>query len=104
MRPSTALFRHIRSPGRKSRPSRTPAEDGRYDNLVNLTNSERFYGKLDAAAMRELMNIEYGDGGAVIPAAVYQVVAVPEDLCLWMRGYEYSDWQRIDLKALLTGK
>jgi hypothetical protein len=46
----------------------------------------------------------FEDGGAVIPATVYQVVAVPEDLCLWIRGYEYSDWQVIYLKALFTGK
>ncbi len=82
----------------------TPAreDDGRYDNLVSLARSERFYGKLDAAAMKELMDIEFKDGGAVHKGTVLQVVAVPEDLCLWVRGYKFSDWQMVDLRALFA--
>lgn len=88
----------------KVAPPRPHTDDGRYDNLVNLANSERFYGELNAAAMKELMDIQYEDGGATHKGTVLQVIAAPEDLSLWMRGYEYSDWQAVDLKPLFANE
>ena len=88
----------------KVSPPRDPAEDGRYDHLVNLANSERFFGKLDVDAMKELMDIGYQDGGAVHGGTVYQVIAAPGEMRLWMRGYGYSDWQQVDLNGLLTAR
>ena len=29
---------------------------------------------------------------------------LPEDLKLWIRGLDYSDWQEIDLKGLFKNK
>lgn len=89
---------------KKVAPPRDPAEDGRYDHLVNLANSERFCGKLDVDAMKELMDIGYQDGGAVHGGTVYQVIAAPGEMCLWLRGYAYSDWQQVDLSGLLAAR
>ena len=69
----------------KATPPKAPEDDARYGNLLNLANSERFFGKLDPAGMMRLMDIPYQEGGAVLPATVVQVVAVPEDLRLWIR-------------------
>jgi len=79
---------------------RDPKKDARYDNLVNLAHSEPFFGKLDPDGMMRLLDVRYQDGGAVHPGTVMQVVAMPEELCLWIRGFEYSDWQKVELGEL----
>jgi len=79
---------------------RDPKKDARYDNLVNLAHSEPFFGKLDPDGMMRLLDVRYQEGGAVHPGTVMQVVAMPEELCLWIRGFEYSDWQKVELGEL----
>lgn len=79
-------------------------DDPRYDNLISLANSEEFFGKLDVNGMKRLMDIEVKNGGAVHKGTVYQIIAVPGELTLWIRALDYSDWQQIDLKGLFIGK
>lgn len=83
---------------------RSPKEDPRYQNLLNLANSKEFYGKLDPAGMKKLLDIQMQNGGATHKGSVLQVIAVPKDLKLWIRGLDYSDWQEIDLKGLFKNK
>jgi hypothetical protein len=75
-------------------------DDPRYVNLLNLANSKEFFGKLDINGMKRLMGIEIQDGGAVHRGTVYQVIALPSQLTLWIRALDYSDWQEIDLRDL----
>ena len=86
----------------KGRVTDPPAkeDDPRYDNLINLANSREFFGKLDVSGMKRLMDVEVRHGGAVHKGTVYQVIAVPERLTLWIRALDYSDWQQVDLKDL----
>jgi hypothetical protein len=77
-------------------------DDPRYNNLINLANSKEFFGKLDINAMKKLMDIEVKNGGALHKGTVYQVIAVPEELTLWIRALDYSDWQQINLKDLFA--
>lgn len=79
-------------------------DDPRYANLIALANSEAFYGRLDGRGMQELMDIEVQNGGAVHRGTVYQVIAQPSDLTLWIRGLGYSGWQQVDLKDLFAGE
>ncbi|HEX2987309.1 MAG TPA: C45 family peptidase [Chloroflexota bacterium] len=79
-------------------------DDPRYSNLITLANSKEFFGNLDADGMKRLMGIWIRDGGAMHEGSVYQVVAVPQEFRLWIRGLDYSDWQQVDLKDLFTNK
>jgi hypothetical protein len=79
---------------------RDPKEDPRYQNLLRLANSKEFYGKLDPAGMKKLLDVQMQNGGATHKGSVLQVIAVPKDLRLWIRGLDYSGWQEIDLKEL----
>ncbi len=83
---------------------RSPKEDPRYQNLLNLANSKEFYGRLNSEGMKKLLDIQMQDGGATHKGSVLQVVAVPKDLRLWIRGLDYSDWQEVDLKGLFKNK
>jgi len=85
--------------GKATQP-RSPKEDPRYQNLLSLANSKQFYGKLDVERMKKLMEIQMEDGGATHKGTVLQVIAVPKDLTLWIRGMDYSDWQEVNLKNL----
>ncbi|MDD2444390.1 MAG: C45 family autoproteolytic acyltransferase/hydrolase, partial [Desulfotomaculaceae bacterium] len=81
-----------------------PELDPRYQNLIKLANSEKFFGKLDINSMKDLMDIEVKNGGAVHRGTVYQVIASPRELTLWIRGLDYAGWQEINLKNLFTKK
>lgn len=75
-------------------------EDPRYENLIGLANSDRFFGKLDVEGMKELMGIGVGEGGAVHAGTVLQVVASLGQMSLWIRGLDHSDWQEVRLEGL----
>ena len=74
--------------------------DPRYENLTNTANSNEYYGKFNVDVMTQLMSLDAAHGGAVHNGTVLQVIAVPADLMLWIRGYDYSDWQQINLSRL----
>lgn len=74
--------------------------DPRYENLMNTANSDAYYGKFNVNVMKQLMSLYAAHGGAVHNGTVLQVIAVPADLLLWIRGYNYSDWQQIELSRL----
>lgn len=78
--------------------------DPRYSNLIKLANSDGFRGKLDVQAMKDLMDIEVRDGGATHRGTVFQVIAVPEELTLWIRALGYSDWQQVSLRELFADR
>jgi len=79
-------------------------KDPRHQNLLNLANSKEYYGKLDVEGMKKLLDIKMENGGATHKGTVLQVVAVPKELTLWIRGLDYSTWQKIDLKDLFPNK
>jgi len=80
------------------------AEDPRYSNLINLANSPDFCGHLDVGSMMKLMDIDVRHGGAVHSGTVYQVIALPQELTMWIRGLGYFGWQQIDLRDLLVNR
>jgi hypothetical protein len=85
--------------GRVSDPP-TFETDPRYENLMKTANSDAYYGKFNVDVMKQLMSLDAAHGGAVHNGTVLQVIAVPADLMLWIHGYDYSDWQQIDLSRL----
>jgi len=95
---------HFISPGWKLPPSKY--QDGikdskkRYDNLQTL--AEKYKGKIDASIMMAIMDVPIDKGGATPQDKnIYQFVAVPTDLKIWVKALTYSDWTEVDLKTLL---
>lgn len=86
----------------KVAPPPSPAEDPRYENLLALGESPEFKGKLDATKMMELMERTMVEGGAVHDGTTVQVIAVPKYRIIWFRGYQHSDWEKVDLRPLFT--
>ena len=84
-------------------PPPSPAQDPRYDNLQALASSETYQGGLDSEAMMDLVSIPVRDGGALNPRTVLQVVAVPADRVIWIRGVGFSGFRRVDLAPLFSG-
>jgi hypothetical protein len=71
----------------------------RYDNLKNL--AERNKGKIDASIMMDMMDVPQDKGGATPQDKnIYQFVAVPTDLKIWVKAMTYSDWTEVNLKPL----
>ena len=83
-------------------PPPSPKEDPRYKNLVALANSDQFYGELDPYGMQDLLRIPIQDKGALHAGTVLQVVAVPKNCTIWMRGVGYSDFQKVELNPLFA--
>jgi hypothetical protein len=72
----------------------------RYDNLRVL--AERNMGKIDASLMMAIMDVSRDKGGATPQDSnIYQFVAVPMDLKIWVKALTYDDWTEVDLKPLL---
>jgi len=72
----------------------------RYDNLKNL--AERNKGKIDASMMMDMMDVPQDKGGATPQDKnIYQFVALPVDLKIWVKALTYSNWTEVDLKPLL---
>ena len=72
----------------------------RYDNLKNL--AERNKGKINASIMMDMMDVPQDKGGATPQDKnIYQFVALPVDLKIWVKALTYSDWTEVDLKTLL---
>lgn len=74
----------------------------RLANLLALGNARK--GKLNAEQMMRVLDTTFEKGGATYPEyTVYQVVAVPAERTLWLKARGYSDWEKIDLRALTGG-
>ena len=78
--------------------------DPRYANLIALADSDRFRGNLDVETMKDLMDLDVENGGAVLRRTVYQVIAQPGTLTLWIRALDYSDWQQVSLADLFESR
>ncbi len=51
--------------------------------------------------MKAVLDTTIPDGGATQPEeTIYQIIAVPKELTLWMKAPGNFDWQRADLRGL----
>lgn len=66
-----------------------------------LAWAESGKGHLDVDKMKDILSKEIvTENGLFSEATIYQVVAVPQQLTLWLRAPEHFDWQKIDLAGL----
>jgi hypothetical protein len=77
-----------------------PTLDVRRANLLALANSPEYKGRMDVEKYKEFLSVRIEDGGALTSGTNFQVIAVPADSLMWIRGIGYSDWSEVDLKPL----
>jgi len=72
----------------------------RYDNLQALARKHK--GAIDASTMMEILDVPGDKGGATSKdRTIYQFVAVPAELKIWLKALTYCDWTEVDLRPLL---
>ena len=94
---------HFIAPGWNLPPSTFPYgikdSQKRYDNLQTM--AQKYKGEVDAARMMEILDIPVDKGGATpLDRSIYQFVAKPADLKIWVKALTFSDWTEVDLKPL----
>ncbi|MDA8078537.1 MAG: C45 family autoproteolytic acyltransferase/hydrolase [Nitrospiraceae bacterium] len=71
----------------------------RRNNLLSL--AEKYKGAFDISRMKAVLDTTIHDGGATQPEeTIYQIIAVPKELTLWIKAPGNFDWQRADLRGL----
>lgn len=82
----------------------------RRGNLLALGHNNK--GKIDVQKMKEILDTTMKDGGATWPMkgseptadyqTVYQVIAVPEYLRIWVKVPGFQDWTKVELKKIMA--
>jgi hypothetical protein len=70
----------------------------RYRNLETL--AEKNKGKITPQVMMQILDTPLEKGGATHEQTVFQVIAVPEQLKIWLKAPGYSEWIEIDMESL----
>jgi len=71
----------------------------RRNNLLNLARAKK--GLFNEGEMMEVLDTTIQEGGATQPPlTIYQIIAVPNNLTLWLKALGYFDWQRVELRTL----
>ena len=73
----------------------------RRNNLLAL--ADRYKGQFDVAKMQQVLDTTIENGGATDSAStIYQIIAVPRDLTLWLKAPGNFDWQKVDISKLIN--
>jgi len=68
-----------------------------------LAWAETTKGYIGVNQMKEILSKDItSEGGLFSSSTIYQVVAVPEQLIVWLRAPDHFDWQKIDLIELFN--
>jgi hypothetical protein len=71
----------------------------RRDNSLAWAESGK--GSLDVDKMKEILSRDIlTEGGLFSSGTIYQVIAEPRQLTIWLRAPDYFDWRKIDLREL----
>lgn len=77
----------------------------RYKNLLSL--AKKYKGGFNVEKMMLVLDTPVHEGGPTLTgksitqfATIYQIIAVPEKLKLWIKAPDYQDWTEVDLNRL----
>ncbi len=78
----------------------------RRNNWLTLANSSLYNGRITDETMQSILARTIEEGGGSFPSSgypaetVYQIIAVPDSLRLWIRLPKYFGWEKIELEGL----
>jgi hypothetical protein len=65
-----------------------------------LTLAEKYRGRFDPRVMMKVLDTTIEQGGATVEGTIYQVIAVPAGLTLWLKVPGLQDWTEVGLAPL----
>ncbi|WP_051328179.1 C45 family autoproteolytic acyltransferase/hydolase [Desulfatirhabdium butyrativorans] len=66
-----------------------------------LARGEEYKGLFDVDRMKEILEMTIEEGGATSASnTIYQIIAVPGEMRLWVRAPECFSWQEVNLKEI----
>lgn len=72
----------------------------RRNNLLAL--ADKYRGQFDVEKMQQVLDMTIEKGGATEPdGTIYQIIAVPKDLTLWLKAPGNFNWQKVNISRLL---
>ncbi len=71
----------------------------RYRNLLTL--GAKYKGRFNPQVMMQVLDTPIEQGGPTVQGTIYQVIAVPEALKIWLKVPGFQEWTEIDLKPWL---
>ncbi|MFA5400514.1 MAG: C45 family peptidase [Dehalococcoidia bacterium] len=72
----------------------------RRNNLLTL--ADKYKGQFDVEKMQQVLDTTIEKGGATDSiGTIYQIIAVPKDLTLWLKAPGNFDWQKVNISSLL---
>ncbi len=73
----------------------------RRNNLLAL--ADKYKGQFDVQKMQQVLDMTIEKGGATDSAGtIYQIIAVPRDLTMWLKAPGNFDWQKVDISKLIN--
>lgn len=82
-----------------------PAGDP-YDTIARRKNllalGEKYKGRFNPEAMMALLDLPYDKGGVTRDWTIYEIVAVPAELKIWLKAPGYQDWTEVNLEKLFV--
>ncbi len=69
-------------------------------NLLKL--GEKYKGQFSPATMMTVLDTPIDRGGATVDGTIYQVIAIPARLTLWIKVPGFQEWTEIELGPLFT--
>jgi hypothetical protein len=79
-------------------PKSTDDSAVRRDNLLALANANKGY--IDVEKMKQILDKWIKDGGATNSGTIFQIIAIPSDLTMWLKAPGNFDWQKVDLNKI----
>ncbi|MEW6369226.1 MAG: C45 family peptidase [Acidobacteriota bacterium] len=66
-----------------------------------LEQGEKYKGQFTVPIMKRVLEMTIDEGGATDPTdTIYQIIAVPRDLTMWIRAPDNYTWQEVNLRRL----
>lgn len=92
----------LKTPEGKSTHESADVQDSisRYNGLLTL--GEQNKGKINASVMKQIFDVPISEGGPTRPTTMYQFVAVPAELQLWVKACNYQGWVLVELGELFN--